>query len=365
MVALAGWAALWASESGWLPVGLPAPEVVLAPVAAALALSAAMGMAAFEIDLRAYRFGWRQALALLAGVSIVAAALPLLGGLIDGRWKVPESDFNRSLDQLFDQGSPGTFRVLWLGDPEVLPLDGWSLDDRLAYATSNEGTPTVVNLWAGTDDDATANLRRMLDVALVGDTTRLGRLLAPMGVRYVVVPSQLAPDPDGGAEAPPPPQLMRTLAGQLDLEEVPLVGGLTVYRNDAWVSGRAVLPATDAARDRPEDAVTEDLTASPAALVDGDGPTDAGGRVPGAGDLLVSQAASDHWKVSVNGRSAPRSEIYGWANQFDVDQPGEGSLTYETPITRRLLLVGQIVLWLVAFVAWRRVRGVRRREVRS
>ena len=82
-----------------------------------------------------------------------------------------------------------------------------------------------MNLWSGADDGATADLRRMLDVALDGDTDRLGRLLAPMGVRYVVVPSQLAPDPDGGAEAPPPPQLTRTLAGQLDLEEVPLVGG--------------------------------------------------------------------------------------------------------------------------------------------
>jgi hypothetical protein len=324
-----------------------------------------MGMAAFEIDLRAYRFGWRQVLALLAGVGIVAAALPLLGGLIDGRWKVPDNDFNRSLDQLFDQGPPATFRVLWLGDPEVLPLDGWSLDDRLAYATSNEGTPTVVNLWSGADDGATANLRQMLDVALDGDTTRLGRLLAPMGVRYVVVPSQLAPDPDGGAEAPPPPQLTRTLAGQLDLEEVPLVGGTTVYRNDAWVSGRAVLAPSEVARDRPEDAVAEDLADSPAALVDGDGPTDAGGRVPAAGDLLVSQAASDHWQVTVDGRRAPRTEIYGWANQFDVDEPGTGSLVYETPITRPLLLVGQIVLWLVAFLAWRRARGVRRRETRS
>jgi hypothetical protein len=255
--------------------------------------------------------------------------------------------------------------VLWLGDPEVLPVASWSLDDRLAYATSNEGTATVVNLWSGTDDGATANLRRMLDVALDGDTTRLGRLLAPMGVRYVVVPSQLAPDPDPGAEAPPPPQLTRTLVGQLDLEEVPLISGTTVYRNDAWVAGRAVLPATGADRDRPEDAVAENLAESPAALLDDDGPTDAGGTVPAAGDLLVSQAASDHWKVSVNGRGAPRSEIYGWANQFDVGRAGKGDLTYETPIARRLLLVGQIVLWLVALVAWRRVRGVRRRERRA
>ena len=364
-VALAGWAALWAGESGWLPVGLPAPEIVLAPVAAALALSAAMGMAAFEIDLRAYRFGWRQALAVLAGVGIVAAALPLLGGLVDGRWKVPDSDFNQPLDQLFAQSPPGSFRVLWLGDPEVLPLAGWQLDDGLAYATSNGGTPDVRNLWSGSDDQATSNLRQMLDVALDGDTTRLGRLLAPMGVQYVVVPSQLAPDPDAGEVAPPPPQLRAALASQLDLEEVPVIGGITIYRNDAWVAGRAVLPSSGARRARPEDAVAEDLSKSPAALLADDGPTNATGAVPRAGDLLVSQGASDKWKVSVAGRSVPRSTVYGWANQFDVGQAGKGSLTYETPITRRLLLLGQIALWLVALVAWRRTRGVRRREVGS
>src|SRR5690606_21904683 len=59
-VVIAGWGAIWASQEGHLPVGLPAAEVVLAPVAAALALTAALGLAAFETDLRAYRFGWRQ-----------------------------------------------------------------------------------------------------------------------------------------------------------------------------------------------------------------------------------------------------------------------------------------------------------------
>ena len=77
-------------------------------------------------------------------------------------------------------------------------------------------------------------------------------------------------------------------------------------------------------------------------------------RCPPPVTSLVSPGASDHWKVSVDGTTAPRSEVFGWANQFDVDQAGAGRLTYDTPITRRLLLVGQIVLWLVAFVAWRR-----------
>ncbi|HEY4377729.1 MAG TPA: glycosyltransferase, partial [Acidimicrobiales bacterium] len=40
-LALAGWGLVWAGQRGWLPLGLPSSEILLAPVAAALALAAA------------------------------------------------------------------------------------------------------------------------------------------------------------------------------------------------------------------------------------------------------------------------------------------------------------------------------------
>ena len=79
-----------------------------------------------------------------------------------------------------------------------------------------------------------------LTLALGHDTTRLGRVLAPMGVRYIAVPRRLAPaddtpratpaqaDADRAADA-----LAGALAEQLDLQQVRLDPGLVLYRNTA------------------------------------------------------------------------------------------------------------------------------------
>ncbi|HMC43635.1 MAG TPA: glycosyltransferase family 2 protein, partial [Acidimicrobiales bacterium] len=60
-VALVCWGVVWGAGRGWLPPVAAVPEVLLAPAAAALALTGALGLVAFEVDLPGYRFGWRQA----------------------------------------------------------------------------------------------------------------------------------------------------------------------------------------------------------------------------------------------------------------------------------------------------------------
>src|SRR5690606_35192480 len=77
-VALAAWAMVAVAEGGHLPVALPPPEVVLVPAAAALALATALGMAAFEVDLRHYRFGWRQGASLIAAGAVAVGAATLV-----------------------------------------------------------------------------------------------------------------------------------------------------------------------------------------------------------------------------------------------------------------------------------------------
>jgi GT2 family glycosyltransferase len=121
-VALAAWGVLWAGQAGHLPFGLPAAEVVLAPAAAALALTAALGIASFDTDLRAYTFGWRQVLSVVAALGVVLGALPLGAGLIDGRWRMPARGFGASLDPLVSNHDRPAARVLWIGDPELLPV---------------------------------------------------------------------------------------------------------------------------------------------------------------------------------------------------------------------------------------------------
>src|SRR5690606_27432956 len=65
-IALAAWGVVWAAGMGWVPVALPPTEVLLAPAGAALALSAGLGAAAFDLDVRRRGFSWRQLASVVA-----------------------------------------------------------------------------------------------------------------------------------------------------------------------------------------------------------------------------------------------------------------------------------------------------------
>jgi GT2 family glycosyltransferase len=356
LVVLGGWAVLWASQQGHLPGGLPSSEVILAPVAAALALAAALGLAAFETDLRAYRFGWRQVLAVTAAIGVVLGAAPLASGLLDGRWRTPTADYQTGMADLIADTDDGAFRVLWLGDPAVLPVAGWTYDDHLAYGTSDAGVPTMIDRFTVPESGATPLIGEALQAAADRRTSRLGRLLGPMGVRYLVFQGQLAPTSEETAPNPAAAPTLDVLAQQLDLQRVPVADGLTVYRNLAWVPARAVLPEREGDRTRFLDAAGDDLTGAEAALKQADGVDGATGSVPETGDLLVASTADAGWKVRVDGVALRRSETYGWANQFGASRSGDGVLAYDTPVGHRAIAIGLAVLWILVLWAWRRAR---------
>ncbi|MCU1358479.1 MAG: hypothetical protein JWM89_3897 [Acidimicrobiales bacterium] len=362
VIVLAGWAVLWASQEGKLPVGLPAAEVVLAPVAAALALAAALGLSAFETDLRAYRFGWRQLLSVFAALGVLLGALPLGSGLIEGRWQMPAEDFRASLDDLLTTRGRAPYRVVWVGDPELLPAAGWRYDDQVAYTSTDRGVPTVLDRFGGPPPGATHLMADALHLAQDGKTSRLGRLLGPMGVRYIVIQSRLSPSSTSvTGQRRPPAALTDRLAQQLDLEQVPVIEGLLVYRNTAWVPSRAVLPPRDTDPSSYTDAIGEDLRGARTALPHEVGDSGASGLVPAAGDLLVASTADPGWQLKVDGVVTARTTAYGWANQFSVGRAGEGSLSYRTPLGRRAATAGQLVLWILVVWVWRRARRKEKR----
>ena len=117
-----------------------------------------------------------------------------------------------------------------------------------AYATT-EGLPGTRNVWTGPETDDTRLVPDALAVARAGDTSRLGRLLAPMGIRYVVVSDQLAPAPFGGLARPADPVLGSLLSGQLDLEEVNVNPAMRVFRNVAWIPEATGLGSQSAVED--------------------------------------------------------------------------------------------------------------------
>ena len=347
VIAAAFWGVAWVGQEGWLDFGLPAADVLLAPAAAGLALAAGLGVSAFELDLPGYRFGWRQLASGVAAVAVLVSALPVLGAAVDGAWSMPQGDPARALRSLDEAVEDVPSRILWLGDPAVLPLGGWELDPGVAYATTSRGTPRAQDLWSGSDEAPTSLLAEALDLAQAGETARLGRLVAPMGVRYVVVVERLAPAPWSTTEVPVPERLRDTLEAQLDLQRLDVPAGLTVYENLAALPLRAAVAEGVGGPDVTlRDTARLDLSGATPVLPNREGPAEWTGDLE-PGRVLHSEAASDRWRLEVGGDRAPSDEAFGWAHGFTVAAPGQANLSYQTPAIRYGAIALQALVWIV------------------
>jgi hypothetical protein len=295
-----------------------------------------------------------------------------VAGSADGRWKLPRRDFSRSYAGLVARPEEGTARILWIGDPVTLPLAGTSLAQGelgevapgMAFATTDGRTPVFLDRWGVPETRGTVLVRDAVERAVAGDTTRLGRLLAVFGVRYVVLADHLVPAPYAGEVRPVPGALVRTLDAQLDLERVVSVNeAVTVFRNNSWSPVRVQL------RDGTDLGLDEFLIARAArppfgapALTEADPDgVAAAGDVTAGTRIYQAVNSSPHHVLEIAGAGeALRLEAFGWADVFDVPATGRATLHYDTPLTRRLALAGQVVLWIVALSRLNALREKRR-----
>ena len=352
-VALVCVAVSWAAGRGWVLSGVQIRDAMLGPAAVALAGAAALGMVAFEVDLARYRFGFRQLASVVAAAAIAAGVVAILPAVAGGRWDTPANDIAQSAAWMRAEVSKGSFRTLWVGDPDVLPGTGWRLDAGVAYALSRNGPPEADQLWPGSSAGATRRVAAAFTVARNGRTTRLGHLLAPMAIRYVAVPTRLVPGQSSSPAFPVPADVMAGLAAQIDLRQLPSEPALLVYENTAWGSLRA---ATESA---PESRLGVDLSGAQPVLPGRRAQPRYTGAVPSGNDVLVSEA-SGHWSLDVAGHGVPRQRSFGWASRFQTGQGGKATLSYGTPLLRYLAVLVEVALWVLVVRAVLRSR--RRRE---
>ena len=240
MLALVGWATVWVPARYFPDTSVLAPEAGLTLAALGLALCLGIAVSVFVDGIHTFKFGWRQPAAIVGSVAILLPALLFVGDVADGRWHAPSTDWTSTLAFTQSLTAKGEFRMLWVGDPSVLPLDPVVLRDGTGYTLTRNGPGDVTEQWRAPEHDADHVLDRAVSLAAAGLTHRVGQMLAPMGVRYVVVPSTQGTD--GGATAPVPRALRNAMAEQLDLARLRSNAGIVLYENLAYVPIRAVVP---------------------------------------------------------------------------------------------------------------------------
>lgn len=353
-VALACFGLAWAGSRGWVPS--PAPEDLLVFAAAALAAAVALGAVAFELDLPGYRFGWRQLASGIAAVAVVVAAVPTLVAAGNGRWDLPSAGASSVLGFLPSARAQGDYRVLWIGRPDALPLASRFLQDGVGYATSFDGQPTQAELWAPPRTSGSDVLATELRRAELGLTTQLGHLLAPFGVRYLVVPDHNGPSGTGSVPAPVPAALVSGLSAQTDLEAVDVDPDETVYINAAWAPIRGVVSPSLAsvvaapAATREQVLGLADLAGGTTPVLVGGHPDSSHGPVPAGSTVTVAASRASTWTLRVGGRTLHPAPAYGWSMRFTVPAgvSGTATLSAGTSLGARLGQVIDVVLWALA-----------------
>lgn len=242
-ISLAAIGAAWVSANDLLPFATPDAAILLVPAGVGFAWAGGLGFAAFELDVPRFGRSARRAAIGLGVTALVLAIGPAFGAAQSGNYGAPSTDLRGALRFIAAEPALGDFRVVWLGEADLLPAPGREVSSGVWTTTSTGGLPDVRANWTTPPTDAADELVNTLAVGLDGETARIGRLLAPFAVRYVVVPQAVAPTFAGGEVRPIDPAVTNTLGSQLDLRRIATDPSVVVFENVEWRPVRAATTA--------------------------------------------------------------------------------------------------------------------------
>ena len=355
-------------DSALVPVHLPEPAILLTPVAFGLAICASTMGASLAVDLRRGRFSWRQPLSALVALAFSIGLLPAAVNAVDGSWRQPSVALPQLLAQLPDAHSGGQYRTLFIGDARVLPGAPLNFGWGIAYSVVNGSVPSQDDMWEVPPTRVRDNAVAAMYGIVRGQTARAGRLLAPLSVRFVVVPIV-----DGGASTrsnpiAAPRGLIDALSRQLDLKRRYASPDLVIFENTTWVPVRSVLTADGAASSKLAGATSMIAT-------DIGGAQSLGGSVrPEASSIAPVKPGTMHlavpytsrWELKANGQPVPARPAFGLTNAYDIANEANVELSFHASLVHTALVLVQFVAWcVVAFVAFSRRRRFLRRVQRA
>lgn len=352
-------------DASLLPAHAPDASVLLIPVALGISLCAGAMGASLAIDLGRGRFSWRQPLGALVGIAFAVGLLPSSLNAIDGSWNQPEIALPQLLVQLPDGDASGNYRTMFIGDARVLPGAPLNFGWGIAYSVVNGRSAGVVELWETPPTRARDNAVAAMYGIVRGQTARAGRLLAPLAVRFIVVPIV-----DGGQSTREQPiavpnGLVEALSRQLDLRRRFTSPDLIVFENTAWVPTRSMFTEVGAASSSSAGAtsmIASDISGA-TSLPFVEYPHQASEFDAQPGTLHLSVPYTSRWKVTVNGSEVPVRPAFGLTNAYDVKSAGSARLSFTPSRIHTALVILQVVVWMgMFFLATSRRRFTKRRE---
>ncbi|MEY4081289.1 MAG: hypothetical protein RL430_1719, partial [Actinomycetota bacterium] len=201
-----------------------------------------------------------------------------------------------------------------------------------------------------------------------GTTARAGRLLAPLGVRFVVVPII-----DGGLSTrsrpvAEPRGLVDAMSRQLDFKRRYSSPDLAVFENAAWVPVASLLTTSGAEASKSagaESMIANDLTGATAVFPSFGSTRESSVRAE-PGTLHLSVPYTTRWKVTVDGADVPARPAFGLTNAYDIATAGTVRVSFGSSLPGTLMAIVMLLAWLfVAWVALPRRRRVARRTTEA
>jgi GT2 family glycosyltransferase len=368
MLSIVGFLLVFLDDKALLPAHLPEPAVMLVPVAFGLAVCAGAMGAGLNVDLRGGRISWRQPLGALVGLAFTVGLVPGAVNAVAGDWHQPDITLARLLAQLPESDAAGDYRTLFIGDPRVLPASPSNIGWGIAYSVVNGRDADLEDGWETAPTRATENASRAVRGIVRGTTARAGRLLAPLGVRYVVVPIVDGGQSTRSEPVPEPRGLVDALSRQLDMKRRFSSPDLAIFENSTWLPVASVL--TPAAADASRLAGAESMIAADLAgavpVMPGITSARSATAAVGPGVLHLAVPYTDRWRVSVDGGpELVMSPAFGITNAIELPAGSSVTVSMRTTWMRTLVTLLQITAWVVAlwFSVPRRRRARRRTTV--
>ena len=337
------------ADRGALAFPTPRNALLSAPIALGLALNAAALAGGFASDVLSRGFGWRQPIGILGHAAIVVGVVPAVLAIGDGAWDTPDTPMTTFLSsQLPLDPEAGDYRVLYVGDPRVLPVPGREYAPGIAFAVVDAGDFDFTDRFTVPHTAADDAVQQALELVASGSTLRVGRLLAPHGIRYLVVPEADGVNSTAENPIPVPEGLVPALQNQLDIGSVPGPPAIEVFVNESWIPVGAQLTGATAEASKlagPDALVRADLSNATPAMIGVDAwPATTDDVAPGTLHVAIPYDSRLH--LTVNGAEVASRPSFGIETAFDVTTQGTADLTYERDASRSLWLAVQAVLWI-------------------